>query len=103
MSGEGHENPDEPWRQRYEEQQHRRYPYQQQQRHLNVITLFDRLGYNLYDDDEVKRLDRNLRFSEEARERRERFDSNKWKWVVGAMISLFGSGLTLFFQYVGKK
>lgn len=75
----------------------------ERQAHLNLITLFDRLGYDLTDSDEVNRLNENLRFAERQRKRAERIETGRLGWIVTGAIAFFsiviGAFLTQVIQY----
>lgn len=70
---------------------------------LNVVSLFDRLGYDLEAPGEVQRLAATFRFIEEERKRREAMASNKVKWLGAFLLAVLGSAATIFVNWLGTK
>ena len=68
----------------------------------NVVNLFNRLGYNLYNSEDVTRLGENLRFSEESRRRYEAIKTRRLGWIVSLSIALMGAFLTSVGQWVAN-
>lgn len=64
------------------------------------MSIFSRLGYNLYNEEDVNRLRENLRFAEEGRRKSERFESNRLGWIVGVIIAAFSAVLTALGQVI---
>ena len=85
---------DDPWR-RYR-------PDWDESNRPNVIHLFNRLGYNLYNSDDVNRLAENLRFAEDSRKRYEAVKSRRLGWIVSLGIALLGAFLTSVGQWVAS-
>jgi hypothetical protein len=69
----------------------------------NVITLLDRLGYDIYDNNAIDRLRRNLEFSQELREQNERRASNHMAWIVGFFLTVLGSVATVVAQWISNR
>lgn len=76
------------------------------QAHLNLITLFQRLGYDLKDSDDVNRLNENLRFAEKQRKRTEWLEASRLGWIVNLLLVASGAvitaSITWFFNSRGK-
>lgn len=88
---EGRPNP--PRRDRREEWQHR----------VTVITLFERLGYDLSDNEDVQRLNENLRFIEKQRKRQERMDTNRVTWLVSLALVVIGAALSALVNWLSTR
>jgi hypothetical protein len=69
----------------------------------NVINLLDRLGYDIYDNDDLNRLRRNLDFCEELRKQNERKHSNYTAWVASFLLVVLGSFATAVAQWIAGK
>lgn len=66
---------------------------------INVISLFGRLGYDLYNSNDIVRLGENLRFMEEERKHQEMMRASKLVWFSNSLVALLGagaSGIVLF-------
>lgn len=68
----------------------------------DVIRLFERLGYDLTDPNEVTRLNENLRYTERQRRRLERLESNKLGWIVSVVLLCIGAALTTMVQWANS-
>lgn len=80
-------------RDRREEWQHR----------VTVITLFERLGYDLSDNEDVQRLNENLRFIEKQRKRQERMDTNRVTWLVSLALVVIGAALSALVNWISTR
>lgn len=70
--------------------------------HSEVTRLFERLGYDLTDANEVTRLNENLRYAERQRRRFERLESNKLGWIVSLVLLCVGAALTTIVQWANS-
>jgi hypothetical protein len=70
---------------------------------INVISLFDRLGYDVTEASEIKRLNENLTFLERERKRREDMSSNKMKLMGAVFIGVLGAVSTYLVNWVVNK
>jgi di/tricarboxylate transporter len=70
---------------------------------INVISLFDRLGYDVTEASEIKRLNENLTFLERERKRREAMNSNKMKVVGAILVGALGAVSTYLINWVVNK
>jgi di/tricarboxylate transporter len=70
---------------------------------INVISLFDRLGYDVTEPSEIKRLNENLTFLERERKRREDMSSTKMKLVGAILIGALGAVSTYLVNWVVNK
>lgn len=66
---------------------------------INVITLFQRLGYDLGNPDDISRLNENLRYAERQRQRFERLENNRAGYVVSGVLVFVGAALTAMVQW----
>ena len=69
----------------------------------NVINLLDRLGYDIYDGDDLNRLRRNLEFCEELRRHSEEKNSHNMAWILGIFLTLLGAAGTAVGQWIASK
>jgi hypothetical protein len=60
----------------------------------NVVSVFSRLGYNLYDPQDLNRLAANLRFAEEARSRDESYKARRLGWLISGVIAVLSAFAT---------
>lgn len=66
---------------------------------LSVVSLFQRLGYDLTDPDEINRLNENLRYAERQRRRYEVLEGNKLGWLVSLILVIAGASITAVVQW----
>lgn len=69
----------------------------------SVINLLDRLGYDIYDNDDLNRLRKNLEFSEALRKQSEAKTINHLAWAVGIFLTVLGSLVTVAAQWATNK
>lgn len=69
----------------------------------NVVNLLDRLGYDIYDGDDLNRLRRNLEFSEELRKQSEEKGPHHMAWILGIFLTVLGSLVTIAGQWISSK
>ena len=84
----------------FREEREDRYPDDDRAARINIVTLFDRLGYDLAKADDISRLNENLRYSERQRRRYERLENNKFGWVISLVLVVAGAVLTAFLQWL---
>lgn len=88
-------------RERVEQARHRR--DDERVGRLNVVSVFDRLGYDLYNNTDVQRLAENLRFAEQQRRRAEAISGNKAAWMVSLALVFVGSAMTALISWVLRR
>lgn len=70
---------------------------------LNVVSVFDRLGYDLTDNDEIARLRDNLRYAETERKRRELMRASKLTWLSNTLVAFMGAGAAGIISYLVQR
>lgn len=80
-----------------------RYPDDERASRINVVTLFDRLGYDLANGDDINRLNENLRYAERQRRRYERLENNKFGWLISLVLVVAGAVLTALLQWFSTQ
>lgn len=70
---------------------------------MDVFAVFGRLGYDLRVPSELQRLDRNLRFIERERERREMLERSRITWIGAFLLAVLGSAATVFLNWLSSK
>lgn len=68
-----------------------------------VITVFNQLGYNLWNQDDINRLRENLEFAQKTRERDETIRSRRLGWFVSAAIAILSTIVTVFGEWIVNK
>lgn len=69
-----------------------------------VVNLFAQLGYDLRNQNDINRLSENLRYTERQRRRYERFENNRFGWIVSFVCMAIGAMLTSFIpQWFNNK
>lgn len=80
--------------------EHRDSMRQARESRMNVITVFELLGYDLTDPAEIARLNENLRYSERQRRRYERLEGSKLGWLISLVLVIVGAAMTTAAQWV---
>ncbi len=81
----------------------RRVREERYQSRQNVYTFFERLGYDITNNQDVERLAENLRFAERQRQRAEKMDSNKLGWVVSFVLLMLGAAASAMAQWFASR
>ena len=68
-----------------------------------VITVFNQLGYNPWNQDDINRLRENLEFVQKTREREETIRSRRLGWFVSAAIAILSTIVTVFGEWIVSK
>ena len=68
-----------------------------------VITVFDKLGYDIWRQEDLNRLRENLEFAQKARERDETIRSRRLGWFVSAGIAILSTIVTVFGEWIVSK
>lgn len=69
-----------------------------------IITLFRAVGVDPRNQDDITRLGDNLRYAERQRRRYERFENNRFGWIVSFICMAVGAMLTsLIPQWFNKS
>lgn len=69
----------------------------------NARWVFDRLGYDVRNFDDIERLNKTIRFAEGMRLRHERIEANKLTWAVMAFLAILGALVTPLLQFLTAK
>ena len=68
-----------------------------------VITVFNQLGYNPWNPDDINRLRENLDFVQKTREREEAVRSRRLGWWISAGIAILSTVATVFGEWIVNK
>lgn len=76
---------------------------EEQRKRLNVVSVFERLGYDLTSSEDISRLNENLRYTERERKRREWMESHKISWVISLALVIIGAAATTALNWLTGK